>query len=195
YGILWEQDAVKHHKFTKRRRDPHSVFDHLAHTIFHDAFEVRASGSVVSEQTESEYCDTIKQYVWEEEADTYTAICNALESFFQKSGKFTISRLRPLEAEKVMHDTNKVCYKYFQNGFVEITASTITFKPYSEITGLVWEHKVRRRNFNPSPPENYGVYAEYLENAIGITPYLKRVIGNLSIDYKDESNSYIFVLT
>src|SRR5690606_9993974 len=70
-----------------------------------------------------------------------------------------------------------------------------TFKPYSEITGLDTEHKVRRRNFNPSPPENYGAYAVYLENAIAITPYLKRVIGNLSIDHKHESNSYIFVLT
>lgn len=195
YGIFWVQDPDKPHKFNISREDLYHVSDKLGFKIFNDAMLVRVSGSVISEQTESQYFDAIKKYVWEEDSDTYTAICNALESFFQKSGKFTISRLRPLESEKVMHDTNKTCYKYFQNGFVQITAESIEFKPYSEITGLVWEHKVRRRNFNPSPPENYGVYAEYLENAIGITPYLKRVIGNLSIDYKDESNSYIFVLT
>src|SRR5690606_35391983 len=195
YGIFWEQDPDKPHKFTISREDLYHVSDKLGFKIFNDAILVRVSGSVISEQTESQYFDTIKKYVWEEEADTYTAICNALESFFQKSGKFTISRLRPLEADKVMHDTNTTCYKYFQNGFLEITASHIIFKPYSEITGLVWEHKVRPRNYNPEPPKDGGVYVQYLENAIGITPYLKRVIGNLSIDYKDESNSYIFVLT
>lgn len=195
YGIFWEQDPDKPHRFNISREDLYKVSECLGFKIFNDAILVQVSGGVISARTESQYFDAIKAYIWEEEADTYTAICNSLEAFFQKSGKYTISRLRPIDNSLVMSDTATTCYKYFQNGFIEINAKGYTFKPYTEITGLVWEHKVRPRDFDPTPTKEYGVYAEYLQNAIGITPYLRRVIGNLSVDYKDEACSYIFVLT
>ncbi len=195
FGIFWEEDLEKPNKFSINREQLYSVSDSLGFKIFNDSLLVRVNGSVISEITENSYYDTIKSYIWEEEYDRYTSICNALESFFQKSGKYSISRLRPLESEKVMVDSRTDCYKFYLNGFVHITAKEIKFKSYTEITGLVWEHKVRKRDYNPEKPESYGVYETYLENAIGITPYLKRVIGNLSVDYKDEASSYIFVLT
>lgn len=195
YGIFWEQDPEKPHKFTINREQLYSVSDKLGFKIFNDSQLVQVNGSVISERTENEYFDFIKEYIWEEEAETYMAICNALEAFFQKSGKYTVSRLRPIDNSEIMKDSRTDCYKFFQNGFLHITSKSIEFNSYDKITGLVWEHKVKARDYNTIKDGNYGVYMEYLNNAIGVTPYLKRVIGNLSIDYKDEASSYIFVLT
>lgn len=192
YGIFWEQDFEKPNKFTISREDLYLVSDNLGFKISDGGDVVRINGSVIMGQTDSEYYDTIKDYIWEEDATTYTAICNALESFFQKSGKYTISRLRTIDKSLIMSDNKNTSYKFFQNGFLEITANKISFKSYTEITGLVWEHKVQKRLYNNLDCK--GVFTDYIQNSIGITDYHKRIIGYLSHDFKEESSGYIIVL-
>lgn len=191
YGIFWQEDPEKIGKYTISREDLYSVSDKLGFKMS-DGNLVRISGAVIMNQEESDYYDCIKGYIWEEEAETYTAICNALEAFFQKSGKYTISRLRTVDKKLIMSDTRSHCYKFYQNGFLEITSTEITFKPYDAITGLVWEHKVQKRDYKNLKCK--GVFTDFLTNAIGITDYHKRIIGYLSHDYKEESSGYIIVL-
>lgn len=192
YGVFWQQDYDKPNRFDISREDLYSVADKLGFKITDGGDVVRINGSVIMAQTESQFYDTLKSYIWEEEANIYTGICNAMESFFQKSGRYTIARLRSVDKSLIMSDDRDNSYKFFQNGFLHITATAITFKDYTSITGLVWEHKVQKRKY--APISSKGVFTEYLQNAIGINDYHKKIIGYLSHDFKQESSGYIVVL-
>src|SRR5690606_34889683 len=102
YGIFWEYDDKG--KIIISREDLYNVSHQLGFAIFQDSILVRVNGSVISIQSETDYFNTIKDYIWEEEADIYKDICNSFESFLQKSGKFTISRLNALDDSKIMKD-------------------------------------------------------------------------------------------
>lgn len=194
YGIFWETDPEKPTKYVISREDLYNVSDQLGFKIYGGSQLVKISGNIISMQDENDYFNTIKEYVWEEEADIYKDICNALESFLQRSGKFTISRLKKLDKNLILKDERDTAYKYFNNGYIEITAKGVKFHTYNNVDKLIWEHKVQNRDWNPVRPES-SLYEQFLSNSVGITPYTKRVIGYLSHDHKLESSGYIVVLT
>lgn len=152
---------------------------------------VQSDCTYIEEVTDRHFFDTIKEYIHEEDADLYRDICNAYESFIEKHGRFTISRLPLLNDEMVLHDTINTAYKCYQNGILEITADTVTLLP--QVPFLIWRHNVKDRNYNKFEG---GRYVDFLEFATGgIDDYLLLIIGYLAHEYKDSTTGYIIVLT
>ena len=153
-------------------------------------------GYLIHKRDLRNFQDTIKNYIHEEDGDFYMQICNAYEAWIEKHGEFTISRLMLLEEETIIVDTANSCYKFFNNGYLFITAEEIKFSSYENITGLIWKERIQDRNFVKGVAE--GKYVDFLRLACGYdskVEYISKAIGYLSHEYKDEATAYIIVLT
>ena len=140
-----------------------------------------------------DFYNTLKAYIHEEDADLYEDICNTYEGFIQRSGDFTITRLQPLDESRLIVDTREECYKFFRSSWIEITADQVLERSYSEMTKLVFSDRVQNRDYLTC---DGGAYQEFLKLAIGesLDP-VKKIVGYLLHEYKDETTAYIIVLT
>lgn len=192
FGVFWEYDEDGKVKID--REGIYKVSHGLGFRL-HDQDIVRISGIFIYDCSEMEYFDAIKAYIKEEDASSYNDICNSYESFIQKSGKFTISRLRLLDTTPVIADTENKSYRFFKNDMVVVTESIIDIIPYSAVpNNLIWHKKVIQRDWEPFPPSSCK-YTEFLKLACGISQQLKKVIGYLVHDFKGENTGYIITLT
>lgn len=191
YGIFWAED--KDEKIKIDREGIYRVSDGLGFRI-HNGDIYRIDGIFIDEQSKRKYFDTIKQYIIEEDAEIYNEICNAYEAFIQRSGDFTITRIPELETELILEDGPGHAFKFYQNLYIEITDGGGLLRQYPESGIYVYRKKVFKRDYQNSPIDQ-GKYYEFLEKAIGVSDYLKQIIGYLTHDYKDESTGYIVVLT
>lgn len=69
-------------------------------------------------------------------------------------------------------DTKNECFIYFRNGFVSCTKATWTLKPYSKLTGYIWENQIIQRDFRKEDIEemeikSHSVFAQFLFNIAG----------------------------
>ena len=138
------------------------------------------------------YFDAVRNYVHEEDADLYKDICNAYESFIERHGKFTISRLKLLPDTDILRDIKSTSYKCYHNGVLEITSESIQL--LKSVPKLIWRKNLYQRNYNYSV---VGRYVEFLNLAIDMAhnpTYLKRCIGYMAHEFKDETAGYIIVL-
>lgn len=150
----------------------------------------RTDGTFIEQVQDRYFFDTIKQYIHEEDADLYRDICNAYETFIEKHGKFTISRLPILPDDAILHDTKDAAYKVYKNGILKITSSNIEL--LAMVDKLIWRDSVRPREYTNSEG---GKYLEFLKLATNYDDYLLSCIGYLAHEYKDETMAYIIVLT
>lgn len=190
YGKFW---TYSKDRFEISREELYQVAFELGYRLYNRTQIVRIESNLIHKHTDKEFYDGLKNYIWEEEARTYTQICNAFEAFIQKAGAFTIGRLKDINKSDILQDTQFCAYKYFSNGILKITDKTNDLLPYAGVQGLLWAHKIYNRPWTQKPVKS--VYTAFLENAVGITPYLKRIIGYLSHDHKSESAGYLVVLT
>jgi hypothetical protein len=192
FGIFWNIDDKD--KISIDREGLYDVAQGLGYRNFEGEI-VQIVDIFVHKRSTRYFFDEIKAYINEEDGDFHKDICNTYESFLQTSGKFTIERLPIFEEVDVICDSADKAYKFFKNGFVEISEASITLHSYDLIPDkLVWQDKVMNRDWAPEKPA-YNLYEEYLKNATGLTDYAKKIIGYLSHDYKSESAGYIIVLT
>lgn len=157
---------------------------------------VQIRGYFIHRVTDREFFDTLKSYIKEEDAELYEDICNAYESFIQRAGKFTTTRIQLLDTTNIIRDTPQTCYKFFQNGYLFITAETYSLNPYENLAGLIWHDRVQPRQFIHGSPG--GKYLDFLRLACkyDLQPdYIKSIIGFLAHEYKDETTGYIPVFT
>ena len=193
YGIFWEKDEDQ--KMIISREKLYTVAEGLGWRL-HNGEPVIINGYIVSRSTDRPFFDSLKDYIKEEDADEYIAIANTFESFIQKNGAFTITRLPLLDTAVIVRDTSNSCYKFYNNGYLFITATGIQFNTYDTLSGMIWEHDILHRSYTQGPPDS--LYLQYLQLA---TPYtdqgdhIRKVIGYLSHQYKDETIGYIIVLT
>lgn len=203
HGIFWkvEADSKGKDKIVISREDLYGVSNELGFRN-HKGGVVRIVQCFIHDVTESEYFDVLKDYIVEEDYELYVMICNALEAFFQHSGKFTISRLRELDTTNINHDTADTCYKYYLNRYIRITAGEVTQIDYPENGDgtLIWRHKILERDYDDTISAS-NLYEQYLINSTSVTKKpevpdnVKQVIGYLCHDFKSESSGYIIVLT
>lgn len=193
FGRFWNYN-IKTEAFVISREDLYRVAHEIGYRLHNKIQIIRINGQLLEKQTDKDFYNTIKKYIWEEDTDTYTQICNSFEAFLQKSGNFTISRLQDINPSSVLKDGPGYAYKYFTNGVLEITSETTELLSYDNFEQFIWAHNIKPRQWQETAPET-NIYAEYLENAVGITPYLKKVIGYLAHDYKSESSAYLITLT
>lgn len=157
---------------------------------------VQLNGQIFYTKSEREFQDILKEYIHEEDADEYELIANSYESFMQRNGKYTISRLPILDDNLIVKDSNKICYKFFNNCIVVITAKGIAYAEYHELENkYIPSSKIQLRDYNFFEG---GLYLDYLQKATNWTEqstHIKKCIGYLSHEYKDETTGYIIVLT
>jgi len=194
YGIFWEPGKLPGSLVISREK-LYTVAEGLGFR-FHDNGPVRITGHIVSKQTEREFFDGIKSYIKEEDANEYADIANCFESFIQHNGSFTITRLPYLTEDAVIKDTANSSYKFYNNGYLYITAEDISFQTYDTLSGLVWQHDILQRPYIAGPES--GKYIDFIKLA---TPYsehadhIRKTIGYLSHQFKDETLAYITVIT
>ena len=190
YGIFWTIEDEG--KVTIDREGFYQVAAGLGFRLMNDEL-YQVARPLIIQKTERQFQDTLKEYVREQDPELYTQICNAYEAFIERHGNFTITRLPIIAPDQLMSDTPKDCFKFYQNGFVHITAAGSTLKPMSEATGLIRADRVHPREFVPAQPG--GRYMEFLKLAVGISDDMEMAIGYLAHEFKDETTGYIIVLT
>lgn len=157
---------------------------------------VRIDEYFIYEQTERQYFDALKAYIKEEDFVLYNEICNAYESFIQRAGAFTMTRIALLDTSQIIKDTPKTCYKFFQNGYLFITAEKCSFRPYENLAGKIWHKSVQQRQYVEADPG--GKYLEFIKLALSAdadhVEYVLKTIGYLAHDYKDDTTGYIVTL-
>jgi hypothetical protein len=162
---------------------------------YHIGNVVRVDKLLIHKIEERDYQDILKGYIKEPEAEIYEEICNAFEGFMQRSGKYTMSRLPMLDDSKILRDTKDVSYKFFANGFLSIDAENITFSEYDSLSDvMIWADRCQDRNYNKGQG---GKYMDFLSKATqpAHEQHVRRCIGYLAHEYKDETTGYIIVLT
>jgi len=149
--------------------------------------------NILYKATERQYQDILKDYIKEEDMDEHESVCNAFESFMQKNGKYTMTRLRIIQENEILKDGPDVCYKFFKNGFVKITESGASALEYPA-PAFVFAEKIQARDYNFYEG---GKYIEYLKLATdwNNVEFTQKTIGFLAHEYKDETTGYIIVLT
>lgn len=190
YGIFWEWDEANILHVSRERL--YVISEQLGFRL-HNGDVVRLQKPFVYEQTERQYFDAIKHYISEDDADVYEDICNCYESFLQKSGRFTISRLPDLDQSLIQEDTRLLCNKFFTNCYLEINKDAITVNQYTQLDKYVFYNRIQQREY---ALYDGGVYPQFLHHAFGeLTPTIIQTIGYLAHEYKDETTGYIIVLT
>lgn len=192
YGIYWQIDDKG--KIQIDREGIYQVAEGLGYR-WHAGVLVQVVGHIVHKPDERTFYDCVKAYIQEEDGDLYRDICNAYEAFIQKNGEFSITRLPLLDANLLMQDTRTHCFKFYANCWLEITATDILMRPYSELPPrLIWAEQVQPREYTGTP-QPACKYIQFLELAIGPSEQLMRIIGYMAHQYKDDTTGYIIVLT
>jgi hypothetical protein len=145
--------------------------------------------------TERMYFDELKRYIKEKDDELRNDIINTYEHFLQVAGTFTITRLPLLDESKIITDTPRYCYKFFENVYIRIGANTVEEIDYEDLNEYVWADKVMPRKFQRSET---GRYIDFLDKALDykrMKDHVLKVIGYLAHEYKDETTGYIIVMT
>lgn len=188
YGIFWDYDDNMN--VIIDRELLLKVSSGLGFRYYKDSL-VRIIGKFIHSQTDREFFDAIKYYVISDECKD---IYNAWSAFFEKHRKFIIETLNILDENLLLKDDRKICYKFYNNGYVIIEADKLSLKEYNDLDGLVFKSKVFDREFKFY--EKSGRYVEFLNKAVRYEDkkdYIEKIIGYLSHDYKDSNTGYIIV--
>lgn len=191
YGIFWitEEESIK-----ISREDLYNVAYEMGFRNFKGKM-VQVAGKFIAPLENNEFFDMLKEYIKEEDYEIYRNICNAYESFMQSAGAFTISRMRTLETDNVIVDTQTECYKFYNDIAIRVTASGIRKMRYEDLEGLVWANKILDRDYPLDETVSSGLYRQFLENSTGYNDNVKNVIGYLTHDFKSSAAGYIVVMT
>lgn len=193
YGIFWEYNDDG--DMTINREKLYNVAAGLGWRIA-GADAARITGYIVTRHTNRHFFDSLKDYIKEEDGDIYIAICNAFESYIERHGTFTITRLPYLDETQLVRDTSNSAYKFYINGYLFITGQAVSFNTYDTLSGIIWADWIINRQYHPGSEDSR--YLSFIQLA---TPYadhqshIRRCIGYLAHQYKDETTGYIIVLT
>ncbi len=162
---------------------------------YHAGNVVRIVGYLIYKIDEREFQDVLKSYIREPENDEYLKVNNAFESFMEAHGKYTMKRLSILDESTILTDTESISYKFYINGFLSIDKDSIVFIEYEDISDfLIWAEKLQNRKYNKG---SGGKYVDFINLATdpSQSDHVKRAIGYLAHEFKDETTGYIVVLT
>ena len=191
YGTFWKYNDDS--KLEISRESLLNVASDLGFRLYRSDLKLLKS-NIIYQATERQFQDIIKDYIKEEnDPNERETILNAYESFMQKNGKYTMSRLPIILENEILKDGPEVCYKFFKNGYIKITSKEDKVLEYpSEL--YIFAEKIQVRDYNFY---HGGKYIDYLNKSIGEEKlnYIKKIIGFLCHEFKDETTGYIIVLT
>ena len=190
YGTYWKYNDET--KLEISRESFLNVANSIGFRLYRGDLKL-VKDNVIFSATERQFQDILKDYIKEDNPDEHEEICNIFESFMQKNGKYTISRLSIIQDSEILKDRADVCYKFFKNGYIEIRAESENIHEYPSQL-LIFAEKIQSRDFNLYEG---GKYIEYLSLATDWNnkEHIQKCIGYLAHEYKDETTGYIIVLT
>ena len=189
HGVLWSDGD---HGIVIDREPLQTVAAALGFCLYRGELR-QVQDQLLHPRTERDFIDTLKAYITEEDADHYCSIAGAFEAFCERHAKYTISRMPIIAPHQVLRDTRTTAYKFYSNGILQITANGRELIDYSTIDSFVPSEKMLHRAFTDSPDIS-GKYDQFLSLAIGMSEELKKVVGYLTHDYRDETQGWIVVL-
>jgi hypothetical protein len=201
YGIFWFEDKEDREKYTIERTKLLEVASGLGFRVWNKNLVRIVDDNYIEDAIDERYFfDEIKKYIRDDgegDQNKVIAIHTAYSSFMERHMKFIIETLPILLDESILQDGKDVCYKFYQNCYIQITAYDIEEHQYDELEKMVWKKNVQPRNWPGLTVPPSGKYVDYLQLAIvgGITQYLKNIVGYLAHEHKDETTGYIITLT
>jgi len=193
YGIFWKYDDDED-RVAISRDSLMAVAEKIGFRLYRgDLFLIEDKFLIKS--SEREFQDILRDYIKEEDPEELEKIRNILEAFLQKSGKFTITRLPIIEDDVILKDDEKTCYKFYSNKYIEINADEVIEHDYSDLENYIFSSKIQQRDYKNG---SGGKYLEYLSLATDWEKqksHIKKCIGYLAHEFKDETTGYIIVLT
>jgi hypothetical protein len=164
YGTFWVDDAEKGVIIERERL--YIVSAGLGFKLYKNSI-IQVVDSIIYERTQMDYFDAIKDYIKESDEDLLFKIYNSYESFIERHGKFTISRLRELNAKDIMADTKTDCYKFYKNGMLHIDSNKWELMPMPT-DKYVFNKKIQKMCFINN---DSGLYIDFIMKAIGDSNY------------------------
>lgn len=183
--IKWNKNDEK---MEVSREAFYTIAGHLGFRIFRDQV-VRVVDQLVHKCTEREFYDQMKEYIKNDDPEELEELLNIYEKFIQKNGTFTQTRLPEFDTEALIKDDRHNGYLFFTNCWLHITAKGTTVKDYSELDQLVMAERVKDREYYDQ--EEGGIYADFIEKAIGFSDYVASIIGFLCHNFKDETTGFL----
>lgn len=144
-------------------------------------------------RSEREAYDIVKDYIKEEDADTYMRIMHAFDKFWEHSGKYILSRLPVIEKKQILRSTFQTAYKVFGGNLVSIDADKIVVGAIpSESDKLIDKEGVIDDEFVEDPDYQECKFVDFLNKAVVPKGEDRdKVLGYLCYDYKDQTEGKI----
>ena len=195
YGVFWQVHITKPGEYNINREHFYKTLELMGfrRSLNNELLYRIEDKRIVAHDLTSLY-KAAKAYIWDENERVRNAVWNTLDKFQQGSGDFSIKQLPVIDREAIISDTAYEAYKFYQNGVLHITATEHTLIPYSAVEGLIWSSKIQPRNWVPEAPE-FNLFQKFVENAVGLSDYVQKVIGYLAHDFRSEASGYVIVFT
>lgn len=197
YGVFWEFDPDEERLIISREA-LYGVAAELGFRLYKGQL-VMLNDKRISQANERQFQDVLKAYIREIDPKEHEAIANCFEAFIERHGKFSISRMPMITEDAILKDDKDTCYKFFQNGVIKITSTDLTALFYTDLPAdkFVLAEKIQPRDFALNENEDKGLYHRFLSLCTDWKTnqnHIKKVLGYLSHEYKDETTAYIIVL-
>lgn len=184
YGVFWKEEEGT---WKISREDLYRVAYCLGYRKWKDG-PVYIDNYIIRRIEPDDFYNAIKKYIKEDSIE----LLNAYESFLQNSGKFTIERLERLDKSLIFRSEKYVSYKFYLNGYLEITKNSCELKPYTDMNGIIWEEDIKQRDFVEKTDFKNSLYYSFLTNALdGVDDYVKKCIGFYAHEHRDEEGYMI----
>ncbi len=154
---------------------------------------VQVEDNVVSHTSRERIKDHVMAYLREEvpgERGVEVELADHPNSYFSRSRIELLPELK----KDFHHATPRKSYRYYQNGFVEVTPRGYALRPYSELDGLVWKGQIIDRPFRDLSgvaDRSSWEWRCFLNNVMGRHDgrlrSLRTALGYLQHPYKDQA--------
>lgn len=189
FGIFWNE--LEDGRFEIDMEMFYSVSFELGFRKYNEE-PVKIDKGLIFRCKDNEFFDELKTYI----KSNNTELLSTYEKFLQKSGKFSIFRLREIDKKLVFRSNKHESFKFFKNCYVKITKDEVTCLEYSTTDRLIWFEDIRERDFSLIMEEGIkkyekSLYYDFLNKAIGVDKYLLACIGYLLHKYKDQEGYFM----
>ncbi len=169
------------------------------------AFVRITNGAVVEEVTKTAIQDAVFDYVKAlpnvvDEKELYRdmvldKMLKSIGTLFNEEKMQQVRLDHPLEFVK---DDANTRWFFFQNGALQVTATTKEFKPYEELKGSVWKGEILPYDYQPHATASSSVFLKFMNLVCGEDPQrlddIKRITGYLLHEYHERRRKAV-VLT
>lgn len=187
YGVFWKINDEGIYKISRERflrvSEDLGFRRHKHETVYIDDYVVRYVSSDF-------FFERMKSYIKEESDDLF----DVYEQFLQSSGEWTRLRFKEIDLSLILKSTAELSFKFFRNCYIEISKEGEERLEYAALEKLVWEDKIKDRDYTKRDDWNLGLYYDFLNKAVGVDSYLMQIIGYYAHEFRDE-RGYMAIAT